>query len=81
MGKPVSGQAKFQVPGGHATPALPVGTSLGKFGINLGQFAQQFNDRTSNLEGTSVRVAVAVFADRSFELFLSTAGPWNVPIW
>ena len=38
MAKQLVGQAKFQVPGGQATPAPPVGTSLGKFGINLGQF-------------------------------------------
>ena len=44
--KQVTGQAKFQVPGGQATPAPPVGTSLGKFGINLGQFVSQFNERT-----------------------------------
>ena len=36
MAKQVTGQAKFQVPGGQATPAPPVGTSLGRFGINLG---------------------------------------------
>ena len=46
MAKQLVGQAKFQVPGGQATPAPPVGTSLGKFGINLGQFVQAFNDRT-----------------------------------
>ena len=45
MAKQLTGQAKFQVPGGQATPTPPVGTSLGKFGINLGQFVQQFNDR------------------------------------
>ncbi len=52
MAKKISGQAKFQVPGGQATPAPPVGTSLGKYGINLGQFVQQFNDRTKEYNGT-----------------------------
>ena len=51
MAKQLVGQAKFQVPGGQATPAPPVGTSLGKFGINLGQFVQQFNDRTKEYGG------------------------------
>ena len=46
MAKQVTGEAKFQVPGGQATPAPPVGTSLGKFGINLGLFVQQYSDRT-----------------------------------
>lgn len=67
MAKQVTGQAKFQVPGGQATPAPPVGTSLGKFGINLGQFVQQFNDRTKEFNGTPIPVIVTVFGDRSFE--------------
>ena len=50
------GQAKFQVPGGAATPAPPVGTSLGKFGINLGQFVSQFNERTREYNGTPIPV-------------------------
>ena len=44
MAKQIVGEAKFQVPGGQATPAPPVGTSLGRYGINLGQCVQQFND-------------------------------------
>jgi large subunit ribosomal protein L11 len=67
MAKQMVGQAKFQVPGGQATPAPPVGTSLGKFGINLGQFVQQFNDRTREFNGTPIPVIVTVYNDRSFE--------------
>jgi len=67
MAKQMVGQAKFQVPGGQATPAPPVGTSLGKFGINLGQFVQQFNDRTREFNGTPIPVIVTVYSDRSFE--------------
>jgi large subunit ribosomal protein L11 len=71
--KQVVGQVKFQVPGGQATPAPPVGTSLGRFGINLGQFVQQFNERTKEHQGLRVPVVVRVFNDRSFEL--TTKGP------
>lgn len=67
MAKQMVGQAKFQVPGGQATPAPPVGTSLGKFGINLGQFVQQFNDRTREYNGTPIPVIVTVYNDRTFE--------------
>jgi len=56
------------VPGGQATPAPPVGTALGRFGINLGQFVQQFNDRTKDEAGLRIPVVVRVFNDRSFEL-------------
>ena len=74
MAKQMVGQAKFQVPGGQATPAPPVGTSLGKFGINLGQFVQQFNDRTKEYNGTPIPVIVSVFSDRSFE-FVTKSPP------
>jgi large subunit ribosomal protein L11 len=68
MAKQLVGEARFQVPGGQATPAPPVGTSLGKFGINLGQFVQQFNERTRENLGLRIPVVVRVFNDRTFEL-------------
>jgi large subunit ribosomal protein L11 len=74
MAKQVTGEAKFQVPGGQATPAPPVGTSLGKFGINLGQFVQQFNDRTKEYAGTPIPVVVTVYNDRTFE-FVTKSPP------
>jgi large subunit ribosomal protein L11 len=74
MAKQLQGQAKFQIPGGQATPAPPVGTSLGKYGINLGQFVQQFNDRTKEFAGTPIPVIVSVYNDRSFE-FVTKSPP------
>ncbi len=74
MAKQLVGQAKFQVPGGSATPAPPVGTSLGKYGINLGQFVQQFNDRTKEYNGTPIPVVVSVYSDRSFD-FVTKSPP------
>ena len=74
MAKQMVGQAKFQVPGGSATPAPPVGTSLGKYGINLGQFVSQFNERTREFNGTPIPVVVTVYSDRSFE-FITKSPP------
>lgn len=74
MAKNVTGQAKFQVPGGKATPAPPVGTSLGKFGVNLGQFVSQFNERTREYNGTPIPVVVTIYSDRSFE-FVTKSPP------
>ncbi len=45
-----------------------MGTTLGKFGINLGQFVQQVNDRTKGDTGLRVPVVVRVYNDRSFEV-------------
>lgn len=67
MAKQLTGSVKFQVPGGQATPAPPVGTSLGRFGINLGQFVQQFNERTKDAGGMPIPVVVNVYSDRSFD--------------
>ncbi|MDX1965518.1 MAG: 50S ribosomal protein L11 [Pirellulales bacterium] len=74
MAKQLVGTAKFQVPGGQATPAPPVGTSLGKFGINLGQFVSQFNDRTKEAKGMPIPVVVNVYNDRSFD-FITKSPP------
>lgn len=67
MAKQLLGVARFHVPGGQATPAPPVGTSLGKFGLNLGQFVKQFNDRTKDYTGLRIPVIVRAYNDRSFE--------------
>jgi len=74
MAKQLVGTAKFQVPGGAATPAPPVGTSLGKFGINLGQFVMQFNERTREANGMPIPVVVNVYNDRSFD-FVTKSPP------
>ncbi|KAA1261730.1 50S ribosomal protein L11 [Rubripirellula obstinata] len=74
MAKQVTGVAKFQIPGGQATPAPPVGTALGKFGVNLGQFVQAFNDKTKEYAGTPIPVIVTVYNDRSFE-FITKSPP------
>jgi large subunit ribosomal protein L11 len=74
MAKQLAGEVKFQVPGGQATPAPPVGTSLGRFGINLGQFVQQFNERTKEAGGMPIPVVVKVYNDRSFE-FVTKSPP------
>ena len=72
MAKQLVGEVKFQVPGGQATPAPPVGTSLGRFGINLGQFVSQFNERTKDAGGMPIPVVVRVYNDRSFEFALKS---------
>ena len=74
MAKQLVGTAKFQVPGGSATPAPPVGTSLGRYGINLGQFVSQFNERTREANGMPIPVVVNVYNDRTFD-FMTKSPP------
>ena len=57
---------KLQASGGQATPAPPIGPALGQHGVNIGQFVSQFNERTKELNGTTVPVVISVFTDKTF---------------
>ena len=72
MAKSVVTQVKVQIPGGQATPAPPVGTSLGPHGVNIGQFVKQFNERTKDLNGMIVPALITIYSDRSFEFIVKT---------
>ena len=72
MAKQVTAEIKVQVTGGQATPAPPVGTALGPHGVNIGQFVQQFNDRTKEMNGTTVPVVITVYNDRSFDFVVKS---------
>ena len=72
MGKQLVAEIKVQIPGGQATPAPPVGTALGPHGVNIGQFVQQFNDRTKESGGTTIPVVISVYNDRSFDFILKS---------
>ena len=66
MAKEVAVTIKLQAPGGQATPAPPIGPALGQHGVNIGQFVSQFNERTRDMNGTTLPVVITVFADKSF---------------
>lgn len=72
MAKKMTAQVKVQIAGGQATPAPPVGTSLGPHGVNLGQFVKQFNDATRDLNGMIVPVVITIYSDRSFDFVLKS---------
>ena len=72
MAKKIQAQVKLQIAAGKATPAPPVGTALGPHGVNIGQFVQQFNERTRDQMGTIVPVLISVYSDRSFEFIIKS---------
>ena len=72
MAKQLVGVAKFQIPGGQATPAPPVGTVLGPHGVNLMDFVKAYNDATANQRGQIIPVEVSIFEDRSFSFVTKT---------
>jgi large subunit ribosomal protein L11 len=73
MAKRLEKQFKVVAPGGQATPAPPLGPALGAAGINPGQFVQQFNDRTKDLNGKVVGCLIRVYHDRSFDFEIKSS--------
>lgn len=65
--KIITAKFKIQAPGGQATPAPPIGPALGQNGVNPGQFIQQFNERTKQLNGKIVGCVITVYQDRTFD--------------
>ena len=72
MAKEITGKIKLQASGGQATPAPPIGPALGQHGVNIGQFVQQFNERTKDLNGTTVPVEITVYGDKSFDFIVKS---------
>ena len=72
MAKQLVKVVKIQVTAGQATPAPPVGTALGPHGVNIGQFVQQFNEKSRDLMGTIVPVLISIYSDRSFEFSIKS---------
>ncbi len=71
--KEIVNQFKIYAPGGTATPAPPIGPALGQYGVNPGQFIQQFNAQTAALKGKVVGVVITTFKDRTFTFELKSS--------
>jgi len=72
MAKEIKAKIKLQIPGGGATPAPPVGSSLGQQGVNIMDFCKQFNAKTATRKGETVPVEITVYTDRSFTFIVKT---------
>jgi len=71
--KSIAGIVKFQVPAQKATPAPPVGSTLGPYGASSPQFVQQFNEASKHIdEGMLVPVIVTIYSDRTFTFILKS---------
>ncbi|MBY0294193.1 50S ribosomal protein L11 [Patescibacteria group bacterium] len=72
MAKKVTKKLKIIAPAGKATPAPPLGTTLGPAGINIGEFVKKFNDATKDMVGDMVPCVITIYEDRSYDFELKT---------
>ncbi len=72
MAKKITAVIKLQIAAGKATPAPPVGSTLGPYGINMMEFIKGYNEKTAAMIGTVVPVEITIFEDRSFTFITKT---------
>ena len=72
MAKKITAVVKLQIAAGKATPAPPVGSTLGPYGINMMEFIKSYNEKTASQVGSVVPVVVTIFEDRSFTFVTKT---------
>jgi large subunit ribosomal protein L11 len=72
MAKKVTAVVKLQIQAGKATPAPPIGSTLGPYGINMMEFIKGYNEKTAAMVGTVIPVEITIFEDRSFTFITKT---------
>ena len=72
MAKKIIKKVKVIAPAGKATPAPPLGPTLGQAGVNIGDFTKKFNDATKTMIGDMIPVVITVYDDRSYDFVLKT---------
>jgi len=72
MAKKVKTKLKLIIPGGKATPGVPIGPTLAPHGINVVEFCNKFNQLTKEMEGIEVPVYLTIYEDKTFDLKIGT---------
>ena len=70
--KELKAKVKLMCMGGQATPAPPVGPTLGQHNVAPGEFVKKFNDITKTMQGVLVPCIVSIYTDRTFEIEIKT---------
>jgi len=72
MAKKITKRIKVLAPAGKATPAPPLGPTLGQAGINIGDFVTKFNAATKDMVGETVTAHINVHEDRTYDFKVTT---------
>jgi len=72
MAKKIIKKVKVIAPAGKATPAPPLGPTLGQAGVNIGDFTKKFNEATKGMMGDMIPVVISVYDDRTYSFVLKT---------
>ena len=64
--KKITANLKLKIPAGKASPAPPVGSTLGQYGVNMMDFIQPFNDQTKEMSGT-ITAHISIYEDRTMK--------------
>jgi large subunit ribosomal protein L11 len=70
--KEITAKVKMQLSAGEASPAAPVGTSLGPHGVNLMDFVRAYNSATEDKRGSIIPVEITIYKDRTFTFITKT---------
>ncbi len=74
MAKKLKAVVKLQIEAGKATPAPPIGPALAQYGINMGQFCLDFNNKTKDRAGSTVPVVINVYDAGAYD-FITKESP------
>lgn len=87
MAKKIKEEFSLQMVAWKANPGPPLGPMLGQYGINIGEFINEFNDKSQEIMqefgGADIRVKVNVkmYMDRSFEMDIGTPNSADIIKW
>ncbi len=75
MAKKLVRKLKVTVVAGKATPAPPLGPTLGQAKVNIGEFVTRFNEASRKMMGETVPVVISVYEDRTFDFVIKAPTP------
>ena len=72
MAKEVKATIKLVIAAGQASPAPPIGPTLSQYGINMGEFCSQFNEKTKEGNGILTPIVLTIYKDSTFSFITKT---------